>query len=105
MHPEIIKFWSGENVSFFEQEVVPPLPDREGYLNGYFHMLYCRNVKETEYGSRYTVIAKTLPYLKRNKPLVNKYEFYYLNELSYKKYKTIYSEQEMLQFIRLKAFL
>lgn len=105
MHPEIKKFWSGENISFFEQDVVPPLPTRNGYLNGYFHTLYCRSIKESEYGSRYTVIAKTSPYLVGNKPAINKYEFYYLNDLSPNKYSATYSEQEILRFIRLKAFL
>lgn len=105
IHSEIIKFWSGEGISFFEQECCVPRPDMEGYLKGYRHMLYCRNVKESEYGSKYTVIAKTLPYLTDEKPIINKYEMFYLNNLSPKKYWTTYSEDEILRIIRLKTFL
>lgn len=100
IHSEIIKFWSGEGISFFEQECCVPRPDMEGYLKGYLHMLYCRND-----GSRYAVIAKTLPYLTNEKPLINKYEIFYLNNLSPQKYWTSYSEEEILRIIRLKTFL
>lgn len=103
LNPEIRKFWSAPGVTFFEMEVVPPspLPKGEGYLNGYYHSLYCRSI-----AGRYTVIAKTKPYPLGEKPVDLKYEFYYLNdESNMRKYWTEYSEQEMLKIVRLKLFL
>jgi len=94
IHPDIKKFWSGEGVSFFHQEL-HSLTDI-----GKHNMLYCR-----DYNGYYNVIAKTLPYLKKDKPINCKYEIYYLNDLSPQKYSTMYSEQEMLRLIKLKVFL
>lgn len=72
-------------------------------MNGYFHTLYCRSLH-----GRYSVIAKTLPYLKVNKPTINEYKFYYLNGCLFLpedyKYKA-YSEQDILRLIRLKNYL
>ena len=96
MHPEIIKFWSGEGVSFFEQECVPPTPDLMGYLNGYYHSLYCR-----AFGGKHIVIAKTKHYLQGHKPFNIKYETFYLDDKKYIKY----SEEEILRIIKLKAFI
>ena len=106
IHPEIKKFWSGPGVSFFNQECCVPDGTGMGYIQGYHHMLYCRN-----FAGYYIPIAKTAPYINKDQlPTLSilathKYEFYYLNKLSPKEYYTTYSEREILKIIRLKAFL
>jgi hypothetical protein len=101
MHPDIEKFWEGENVWFFAMEN-PVDPYKEG---SDMNILYCRNVRETKYGSRYTVVAKSAPYPKGIKPTDTSAKIYYLNRGGAGEYSKTYSEAEMLRIIRLKAFL
>ena len=67
MHPEIEKFWSGDNVWFDTMEN-PVDPYKKG---SDMNILYCRNVRESKYASRYTVVAKSLPYPRGTKPTDN----------------------------------
>lgn len=101
MHPEIEKFWSGEDVWFSTIEN-PVDPYKVG---SDMNILYCRNVRESEYASIYTVVAKSLPYPRGTKPTDTSAKIYYLNRGNGKDYSKTYSEAEMLRIVRLKVFL
>ena len=97
IHPEIKKFWSGDGIKFFIQELpVNPYINDPKY-DPRHNLLYCRVV-----GGRYSVIAKTLPYPVGKRPANIKYEIFYpVSRFNYESY----SEEQMLRIIKLKAFL
>jgi hypothetical protein len=98
MHPEIEKFWSGESIWFSTMEnPVNPYINQPGY-DPRLNVLYCRNVRESKYCSRYTVVAKSAPY---EKGTINPDVSASIYLFEYKKY----TEEEMLKIVRLKAFL
>jgi hypothetical protein len=101
MHPEIEKFWSGDGVYFstMENSVDP-------YKGGSdMNILYCRNIRQSEYVSIYTVVAKSAPYPRGSKPIDTPAKIYYLNSGKGKECSKTYSEEEMLRIIRLKVFI
>jgi hypothetical protein len=97
IHSDIKKFWDGNGVSFFHQELpVNPYINTPEY-DPRHNLLYYRSV-----GGFGTVIAKTLPYPPNERPSNIKYEIYYLNRrFDYNQY----SEAEMLRIIKMKAFI
>src|ERR1700676_1647468 len=105
IHPEILKFWSGEGISFFEMENVVPDHTNGRWLDGYKHMYYCRSTKTSEYGSTYIVIAKTVPYFIGKRPKNYKYERFFFDRISHENFGKDYSEKEILKLIKLKMFI
>jgi hypothetical protein len=101
LHPDILKFWDGDGISFFEQECYFPAGDPKYPGGSYRHTCYCRSL-----GGTYDVIATTKVHLGEDKTITHKYvNFYYpIGNWRLQK-REVYTEKQMLSLVKLKAFL
>jgi len=99
MHRNILEFWDGDGVSFFEIECYFPAGHPKYPGGSYRHTCYCRSI-----GGRYSVIATTKVHLGEDNHMTPKYENFYYPLEDWRLQKK-YTEEQMLRLVKLKAFL